>query len=225
MSATRMTITDISKEELKSEMFFDDDLRKEIDDINLTYRSAIKEVTTKLEVLSDDFEMRHAYVPIHHIAARLKSLDSLLDKARRYGIHDPLNHLDIVRDQIYDIAGVRVVCNYKHDIYAISDLLLKQRDVRLIRVKDYCEHPKDTGYRSFHVVIKIPVFLVREMVKVPVEIQFRSIAMDTWATLEHELRYKNGGEIRNDVKDKLKKCADMLADIDNQMQEIREQVL
>lgn len=225
MSATRMTITDISKEELKSEMFFDDDLRKEIDDINLTYRSAIKEVTTKLEVLSDDFEMRHAYVPIHHIAARLKSLDSLLDKARHYGIHDPLNHLDIVRDQIYDIAGVRVVCNYKHDIYAISDLLLKQRDVRLIRVKDYCEHPKDTGYRSFHVVIKIPVFLVREMVKVPVEIQFRSIAMDTWATLEHELRYKNGGEIRNDVKDKLKKCADMLADIDNQMQEIREQVL
>lgn len=225
MSATRMTITDISKEELKSEMFFDDDLRKEIDDINLTYRSAIKEVTTKLEVLSDDFEMRHAYVPIHHIAARLKSLDSLLDKARRYGIHDPLNHLDIVRDQIYDIAGVRVVCNYKHDIYAISDLLLKQRDVRLIRVKDYCEHPKDTGYRSFHVVIKIPVFLVREMVKVPVEIQFRSIAMDTWATLEHELRYKNGGEIRNDVKDQLKKCADMLADIDNQMQEIREQVL
>lgn len=225
MPASRMTITDISFEDIRKELVFDKKLQEEIDDINLTYRSAIKEVTTKLEILSDNFEMQNEYMPIHHIESRLKTIDSLVKKAERYGIPDPLKNLPRVRAEVYDIAGVRVICNYRRDIYAISRLLLKQSDVNLIRVKDYCENPKNTGYRSLHVVISIPVFLVKERIHVPVELQFRSIAMDTWATLEHELRYKNNGELTEDIKDNLKRCAYMLANIDKQMEEIRKQVL
>lgn len=225
MPASRMTITDITYEDIRRELVFDKSLQDEIDDINLTYRSAIKEVTTKLEILSDNFEMQNEYMPIHHIESRLKTIDSLVKKAERYGIPDPLKNLKRVRKEVYDIAGVRIICNYRRDIYAISRLLLKQSDVKLIRVKDYCENPKNTGYRSLHVVILIPVFLVKEIVNVPVELQFRSIAMDTWATLEHELRYKNNGELSENIKSKLKNCADMLANIDEQMEEIRKQVL
>lgn len=225
MPASRMTITDISLEDIKKELVFDKKLQSEIDDINLTYRSAIKEVTTKLEVLSDDFQMQNEYIPIHHIESRLKTINSLISKAERYGIPDPLRNLDRVRAEVYDIAGVRIICNYRRDIYAISRLLLKQSDVKLIKVKDYCQNPKETGYRSLHVVISIPVFLVKERVHVPVELQFRSIAMDTWATLEHELRYKNNGELSNEIIDKLRNCASMLANVDEQMEEIRKQVL
>lgn len=225
MPASRMTITDISLEDIKKELVFDKKLQSEIDDINLTYRSAIKEVTTKLEVLSDDFQMQNEYIPIHHIESRLKTINSLINKAERYGIPDPLRNLERVRAEVYDIAGIRIICNYRRDIYAISRLLLKQSDVKLIKVKDYCQNPKETGYRSLHVVISIPVFLVKERVHVPVELQFRSIAMDTWATLEHELRYKNNGELSGEIIEKLRNCASMLANIDEQMEEIRQQVL
>lgn len=225
MPASRMTITDISLEDIKKELVFDKKLQSEIDDINLTYRSAIKEVTTKLEVLSDDFQMQNEYIPIHHIESRLKTINSLINKAERYGIPDPLRNLERVRAEVYDIAGIRIICNYRRDIYTISRLLLKQSDVKLIKVKDYCQNPKETGYRSLHVVISIPVFLVKERVHVPVELQFRSIAMDTWATLEHELRYKNNGELSGEIIEKLRNCASMLANIDEQMEEIRQQVL
>ena len=170
----------------------DEDLQQQIMDINLLYSAAIREVSTKLDVLGDDFRMKHSYVPIHHMQSRLKSFESLMDKAERYGIEDPIHNLDTVRAEVFDIAGIRVVCNYREDIYTMSELLLKQSDVDLIKIKDYCKNPKPSGYRSLHVVISIPVFLVNSKTTVPVEIQFRSIAMDTWASLEHELKYDGG---------------------------------
>ncbi len=202
----------------------DEDLQQQIMDINLLYSAAIREVSTKLDVLGDDFRMKHSYVPIHHMQSRLKSFESLMDKAERYGIEDPIHNLDTVRAEVFDIAGIRVVCNYREDIYTMSELLLKQSDVDLIKIKDYCKNPKPSGYRSLHVVISIPVFLVNSKTTVPVEIQFRSIAMDTWASLEHELKYKNKGALTEDIKKQLTKCAKTLSDVDEQMERIRHQV-
>lgn len=200
------------------------DLKEQIEDINLVYGAAIREVSTKLEILADNFRMKHSYVPIHHMQSRLKSFDSLVDKAERYGIEDPINNIDIVRKEVYDIAGIRVVCNYEEDVYTMSELLLEQSDVKLIKIKNYCERPKESGYRSMHVVIAIPVFLVKRKVTVPVEIQFRSIAMDTWASLEHELKYKNKGALTEEVQEQLKECAKKLKEVDEQMEKIRHQV-
>jgi putative GTP pyrophosphokinase len=200
------------------------DLQEQIVDINLLYSAAIREVSTKLDVLGDDFNMKHSYVPIHHMQSRLKSFESLIDKAERYGIEDPIHNLDTVRAEVYDIAGIRVVCNYREDIYTMSELLLKQSDVNLIKIKDYCKNPKPSGYRSLHVVISVPVFLVNSKSTVPVEIQFRSIAMDTWASLEHELKYKNKGVLSEDIQTQLTKCAATLAEVDEQMERIRHQV-
>ena len=202
----------------------DEDLQQQIMDINLLYSAAIREVSTKLDVLGDDFRMKHSYVPIHHMQSRLKSFESLMDKAERYGIEDPLHNLDTVRAEVFDIAGIRVVCNYREDIYTMSELLLKQSDVDLIKIKDYCKNPKPSGYRSLHVVISIPVFLVNSKTTVPVEIQFRSIAMDTWASLEHELKYKNKGALTEDIQKQLTQCAKTLSDVDEQMERIRHQV-
>ena len=202
----------------------DEDLQQQIMDINLLYSAAIREVSTKLDVLGDDFRMKHSYVPIHHMQSRLKSFESLMDKAERYGIEDPIHNLDTVRAEVFDIAGIRVVCNYREDIYTMSELLLKQSDVDLIKIKDYCKNPKPSGYRSLHVVISIPVFLVNSKTTVPVEIQFRSIAMDTWASLEHELKYKNKGALKEDIQKQLTQCAKTLSDVDEQMERIRHQV-
>ncbi len=202
----------------------DEDLQQQIMDINLLYSAAIREVSTKLDVLGDDFRMKHSYVPIHHMQSRLKSFESLMDKAERYGIEDPIHNLDTVRAEVFDIAGIRVVCNYREDVYTMSELLLKQSDVDLIKIKDYCKNPKPSGYRSLHVVISIPVFLVNSKTTVPVEIQFRSIAMDTWASLEHELKYKNKGALTEDIQKQLTQCAKTLSDVDEQMERIRHQV-
>lgn len=203
----------------------DEELQSAIDDISLVYNSAIKQLKTKLEILSDDFDKKHSYMPIHHIQTRLKTFDSILDKAVSYGIEDPINNLDVVTREVLDIAGVRVICNYEDDMQTMANLLLKQEDIELIRVKDYCDNPKESGYRSLHVVISLPVYLVNTKKMVPVEIQFRSIAMDTWASLEHELRYKNKGELSEDIQAELKACADILDDVDNRMARIKNQVL
>lgn len=203
----------------------DEELQMQLDKIDLLYSSAVRELETKLQILSDDFGKKNSYTPIHHVTKRVKTLESIIDKAERYGIEDPINNLDTVMKQVLDIAGVRVVTNYEEDIYTMSDILLKQNDIELIRVKDYCKSPKESGYRSLHVVVSIPVYLVNTVEMVPVEIQFRSIAMDTWASLEHELRYKNKGELSEDIKEQLKDCASRLHEVDRKMSAIRHEVL
>lgn len=224
MSFSQYYRPDNMKDTLPAYLRSDEKLQAELDDINLLYSAAIREVSTKLDVLGDDFNLKHEYVPIHHMQSRLKSFDSMIEKAERYGIEDPVYNLDIVKREIHDIAGVRVVCNYEEDLYTMSELLLQQSDIRLIRIKDYCKAPKESGYRSLHLVISVPVFLVNSRSTVPVEIQFRSIAMDTWASLEHELKYKNKGELSEELHEQLKECARTLAEVDRQMEHIRHQV-
>ncbi len=203
----------------------DEELQETIDDISLLYNSAIREVETKLQILSDDFDKKHSYMPIHHIQSRLKTFESILEKASRYGIVDPLNNIDRIKREILDIAGIRVICNYEEDLHTMSGLLLSQEDIELIRMKDYCNSPKESGYRSLHMVVAVPVYLVNRKKIVPVEVQFRSIAMDAWASLEHELRYKNKGSLAAEIVDALKACAEDLHEVDERMSRIRHHVL
>ncbi len=181
------------------------------------YESAIREVKTKLEILDSEFRAKYAYNPIHHIENRLKSPQSILGKLQRKGI--PVN-VESVRKNILDFAGVRVVCNYIDDIYTVADLLTSQDDVKLIKRKDYIENPKPNGYRSLHLVIETPVFLSEKKELVTVEVQIRTIAMDFWASLEHELKYKTDTEVSADLAEQLRECAETIALTDIRMQSI-----
>ncbi len=180
------------------------------------YRSAIKEVSTKLEILDDEFQMKNNYTPIHHMESRVKSVQNIMEKLQRKGF-------DISKDSVRkltDIAGIRVICNYINDVYDVSELLIKQDDIDLIRKRDYIANPKKSGYRSLHLIVTVPIFLTESVEVLPVEIQFRTIAMDTWASLEHELKYKNKGDLSEDAQMELIACANDLADIDQRMQRI-----
>ncbi len=181
------------------------------------YESAIREVKTKLEILDSEFKTKYDYNPIHHIEDRLKSPQSMLEKLQRKGL--PFN-CDAARSTLNDIAGVRVICNYIEDIYTVADLLTMQDDVRLIKKKDYIESPKPNGYRSLHLVIETPVYLSDRKELVNVEVQIRTIAMDFWASLEHELKYKTDAEVSADLAQQLKACAETIAATDKQMQDI-----
>lgn len=179
------------------------------------YRAAIKEVRTKIEILSEDFAVRHDYNPIHHMERRLKSPESIEEKLIRYGKEVSIAS---AKENIFDIAGIRVVCNFIDDVYAMADMMLEQNDVRLIMKKDYIENPKPNGYRSLHLVIAVPVFLLNGCEYVPVEVQIRTVAMDFWASLEHQLRYKKDKELSPQVHQELKACAEASAILDKRMQ-------
>ncbi|MBR2674960.1 MAG: GTP pyrophosphokinase family protein [Mogibacterium sp.] len=203
----------------------DEELQEMIDNISLQYNSAIKVLETRLKILSDDFDKKHSYMPIHHVQSRLKTFESIMEKAGRYGIEDPINNLDTIRREILDIAGIRVICNYEEDLRTMSNILLAQEDIEMIKAKDYCDKPKESGYRSLHMVVAVPVYLVNRKKMVPVELQFRSIVMDAWASLEHELRYKNKGELAPEVVETLKDCAEKLHNVDEKMSKVRHEVL
>lgn len=181
------------------------------------YESAIREVKTKLEILDSEFRAKYAYNPIHHIEDRLKSPQSLLGKMQRKKI--PIN-VDSVRQNILDFAGVRVICNYIDDIYTVADLLTSQDDVHLVKRKDYIENPKPNGYRSLHLVIETPVYLSDKKEMVNVEVQIRTMAMDFWASLEHELKYKTDADVSSELAEQLKECAETIAQTDIRMQSI-----
>ena len=223
--AFRYYYADIIRDKMPEFRGTDEELQERIDNISLLYNSAIKVLETRLKILSDDFDKTHSYMPIHHVQSRLKTFESIMEKAGRYGIEDPINNLDTVRREILDIAGIRVICNYEEDLHTMSNLLLAQEDIEMIKVKDHCDKPKESGYRSLHVVVAIPVYLVNTKKMVPVEIQFRSIVMDAWASLEHELRYKNKGELKEEIVSSLKECAESLHYIDERLSRIRHEVL
>ncbi len=179
------------------------------------YRAAMKEVRIKIEILSEDFAVRHDYNPIHHMERRLKSAESIEEKLQRLGREISIRS---ARENIHDIAGIRVVCNFIDDVYTVADMLLGQNDIKLIEKKDYIINPKETGYRSLHLVIAVPVFLLDGCEEVPVEIQLRTVAMDFWASLEHQLRYKNEKYHSSIVDMELKACAEINATLDKRMQ-------
>ena len=185
------------------------------------YDSAIREVRTKLEVLDNEFRVRYARNPIHHIDSRLKSPSSMMEKLERKGLPQTV---EAAEENLTDIAGVRIVCNYLEDIYHIRSLLLHQRDVELVRERDYIKNPKESGYRSLHLIIRIPVFLSSHTELVPVEVQIRTIAMDFWASLEHQLRYKSDQETTRQLRIRLQKCAEISASLDIEMQEIYREI-
>ena len=186
------------------------------------YDGAIREVRTKLEVLKGEFGVRYARNPIHSIESRLKSAESIVDKLRRKGVEPTL---EAAEEYLTDIAGVRVVCSFVDDIYRVADLLTRQRDVELVETADYIKNPKPSGYRSLHLIIRIPVFLSSHTEIVPVEVQIRTLAMDFWATLEHQLRYKSDQETTRALRKRLCRCADISAALDEEMQQISREII
>jgi len=185
-------------------------------DLRMRYIAAIKEISTKLEVLDNEYRLKHDYNPIHNMKARIKSVDSIIEKIGRKGW--PMEVASIYK--ITDFAGVRVICNYIDDIYTVENSLLRQDDIKLIRRTDYIKDPKESGYRSLHLVVEVPIFLSDRTYNMPVEIQIRTIAMDTWASLEHELKYKRKNAMPEYIAEELKRCAKSMAEIDATMERI-----
>ena len=187
----------------------------------MMYTCAIREVKTKLEVLNDDLAVRYQRNPIQMIKSRVKKPLSILEKLKRRGY--PVS-VQSVAENLYDVAGIRVICSFIDDIYVVAEMLARQDDVNVLMVKDYIRCPKVNGYRSYHMIIEIPVFFSDRKEKMRVEVQIRTMAMDFWASLEHQLRYKSDVEIPEHVSDDLKKCADVIAETDQEMQRIAKEL-
>lgn len=187
----------------------------------LLYNSALKEIGTKIEILNEEFKMAHQYNPIEHIISRIKSIESIAKKIRHN--NRELTVANIVK-YINDVAGIRIICSFTSDIYRIADLITKQSDVKVLKVKDYIMCPKPNGYKSYHMIVSVPIFLSNEVVETKVEIQIRTIAMDFWASLEHKIYYKFEGNAPKHIRTELKECSDIVAYLDNKMLLLNEEV-
>lgn len=197
---------------------------REFDELMMMYNCALREVKTKLEVLNDELSVRYNRNPIEFIKTRLKQPSSIVKKLQYNGNEVSL---DSINKNLNDVAGIRVVCYFIDDIYDVARWLAKQDDIKLLQVKDYIRHPKDNGYRSLHMIVEIPVFFSEEKRRIRVEVQIRTIAMDFWASLEHQLRYKKDQEEIKDsdlIGEELRQCAEIIADTDVRMQNIREKI-
>ena len=190
-------------------------------DMQMKYSCAIKEIKTKFDVLSTEFNVKHKRNPISSISSRLKSTESIVNKLMRKDL--PFS-IEGIENNLFDIAGVRVVCSYIDDIYAIADALLAQDDIELVERKDYIKQPKPNGYRSLHLIVRVPVFFAGSKENVPVEVQIRTIAMDFWASLEHQIKYKKDIPDQEDVVAKLRECADVITQTDEKMLALRKRI-
>lgn len=191
-------------------------------EVNLVYNAALKQINTKLEILNDEFQHVHRYNPIEHIKSRIKTSESIVKKLKRYGYESTIENMV---KYVNDIAGIRVICSFTSDIYRIADMIRNQNDIRVISVKDYIRHPKASGYKSYHMLITLPVFLSDRIVDVKVEIQIRTVAMDFWASLEHKINYKFEGKAPEHIKTELVECARMVSDLDARMLALNEEIL
>ncbi len=194
---------------------------KPFNKLMMEYRSVIMEVETKLKVLNAVFSEEYKRNPFESIKSRLKTPDSIYKKLEKKGYSFTIEN---IQDYITDVAGVRVICSFPDDIYRLADLLTKQDDVILLKKKDYIREPKHNGYRSLHLILSVPIFLADEKKYVKVEVQFRTIAMDFWASLEHKLKYKKDIDNTDEIERQLKACADSIEELDYQMQEIRDRI-
>jgi putative GTP pyrophosphokinase len=188
------------------------------------YRCAIMEVETKFKVLNEQFSLQYDRNQIESIKTRIKSTEGIIKKANKKKI--PFT-MQAIEENIRDIAGIRVICSFSEDIYMLADCLLKQDDIRLVEMKDYIKHPKESGYRSLHVIIEIPIFLQNEKGYMKVEVQLRTIAMDFWASVEHKLRYKKNipDSEAETLAVELSSYADQLAELDNKMEQIKKRIV
>ena len=194
-----------------------------VQDFLTNYECAIMEIETKFNVLNARFSIKYDGNPIESIHTRLKSWGSIIDKLNRK--HLPFS-LDSIAKNIFDVAGVRVVCSFVDDIYTLADCLLSQDDIHLIEKKDYIKNPKENGYRSLHLIVEVPIFTEKEPKNMPVEIQLRTIAMDFWASLEHKMRYKKNlnEEQLQRLSHEMMYCADRSAELDDRMNHVHEEL-
>lgn len=178
------------------------------------YQSAIKEVRTKLEILNDEFQNVHQYNPIEYIKSRVKSPESIVKKLKRNGYESTIQNMV---EHVNDIAGIRIVCSFTSDIYKMAEMIGKQNDLTVISVKDYIKHPKESGYKSYHMLLTVPIFLSDKVVNTKVEIQIRTMAMDFWASLEHKIFYKFEGDAPDYISRELRECSEIVSVLDDKM--------
>ena len=184
------------------------------------YRCAIKEIETKFQVLDEEYSLQNDRNPISGIKTRLKSVSSILEKMQRNKFEISIPSIE---KNLNDIAGIRVICSFVNDVYKLADAFLAQDDITLICKKDYIKNPKPNGYRSLHLIVEVPIFLEKEKRYMKVEIQLRTIAMDCWASLEHQLRYKKGKQFTPEMQNSLLQCAKRSYDLDNEMDLLRQE--
>ena len=181
------------------------------------YQSALKEVGTKLEILNDEFQHVHQYNPIEHSKTRVKTAESIVKKLKRYGYETSIENMV---KYINDIAGVRLICSFTSDIYRLAEMIGNQSDLKVLSIKDYIKNPKESGYKSYHMLVSVPIFLSDSVV----EIQIRTIAMDFWASLEHKIYYKFEGNAPDYISRELRECAEMVSSLDDKMLSLNEAI-
>ncbi|WP_097005407.1 GTP pyrophosphokinase [Lacrimispora amygdalina] len=186
------------------------------------YDSALREINTKIEILNNEFVHIYNYNPIEHIKSRLKTPDSIVKKLKRYGYDVTIDNMV---EKLNDIAGIRIICSFTSDIYQIAEMITKQSDVTVLYVKDYIENPKPNGYKSYHMVVTIPIYLTDGPVDTKVEVQIRTVAMDFWASLEHKIYYKFEGNAPAYLQQELKACADVVNMLDKKMFSLNQAIL
>lgn len=187
----------------------------------LNYQFAIDEIMTKINILKSEFELLHDYSPIEHVSARLKSPESLLDKARRREI--PLTS-EALSENVLDVAGVRIVCSFNSDAYWVAEMISSQKDITVVTTKDYIAKPKPNGYKSLHLIVSVPIFLSESIQNMHVEVQIRTVAMDFWATLEHKIYYKYDQTIPASIRTELQEAAAVASRLDSKMERIHHEV-
>ncbi len=190
-------------------------------EVILIYNSALKEIGTKLEILNDEFQHVHRYNPIEHIKSRIKSSESIVKKLKKNGYESTIENMV---EYVNDIAGIRVICSFTSDIYRIAEMISNQNDIKVLAIKDYIKNPKPSGYKSYHMLVTVPIYLSDRIVHAKVEIQIRTVAMDFWASLEHKINYKFEGNVPQYIKDELVECAHMISDVDARMLNLNEQI-
>ena len=191
-------------------------------EVTLIYNAALRQIQTKMEILNDEFQHVHQYNPIEHIKARMKTPESIVKKLKRNGYESTIDNMV---KYINDIAGIRIICSFTSDIYRIADMISEQKDINVIAVKDYITFPKASGYKSYHMIVTVPVFLSDRTVDTKVEIQIRTVAMDFWASLEHKIHYKFEGDAPEHIRTELVECAKLVADLDDRMLSLNDEIL
>ena len=190
-------------------------------EVMLVYNAALKQINTKLEILNDEFQHVHQYNPIEHIKSRIKTPESIVKKLRRHGYESTIENMV---KYVNDIAGIRIICSFSSDIYQIAEMIRHQNDIHVVAIKDYIQTPKASGYKSYHMLVTVPVFLSDRTKDVKVEIQIRTVAMDFWASLEHKINYKFEGNAPEHVKQGLIECAHMVSELDSRMEGLNEEI-
>ncbi len=191
-------------------------------EVTLIYNAALRQVETKMEILNEEFQHVHQYNPIEHIKSRIKTPESIVKKLKRGGYESTIDNMV---KYINDIAGIRIICSFTSDIYRIAEMIRKQRDIEVIAVKDYITFPKASGYKSYHMIVTVPVYLSDRTVDTKVEIQIRTVAMDFWASLEHKIHYKFEGDAPEYIREELIECAKMVSDLDARMLSLNDEIL